>query len=117
MRSTESVAASEELRLLREQIDHLDREALQLLAARMEVARRIAGNMSVFQPKRWDAVLRQRMETARELGLSEECVKGIFEKVHAESGLSEECVKGIFEKVHAESVRVQEDVIGGDRHV
>ena len=104
MRSTEGVAASEELRLLREQIDHLDREALQLLAARMEVARRIAtvkqeGNMSVFQPKRWDAVLRQRMETARELGLSEECVKGIFEKVHAES------------------VRVQEDVIGGDRHV
>lgn len=90
MRSTDSVVADEELRMLREQIDQIDSQALQLLAARSRVAERIAyvkrnGNLAVFQPKRWDALLKQRMETGKELGLDEEFVKGIFEKIHTES--------------------------------
>ena len=90
MRSTDSVVADEELRMLREQIDCLDTEVLQLLASRFAVSRQIArikmeGNLAVFQPKRWDALLRQRMETAQQLGLDAEFVKGFFEKIHAES--------------------------------
>lgn len=99
VRSTDSVVADEELRVLREQIDQIDSEVLQLLAARSRVAERIArvkreGNLAVFQPKRWDAVLHDRM------------VQG------QEQGLSEEFVRGIFERIHAESVRVQEKTIG-----
>ena len=99
VRSTDSVVADEELRLMREQIDQIDGEVLRLLAARSKVAERIArvkweGNLAVFQPKRWDAVLHDRMEQGQE------------------QGLSEEFVKGIFERIHAESVRVQEETIG-----
>lgn len=99
VRSTDSVVADEELRLLREQIDQIDGEVLRLLSARSKVAERIArvkreGNLAVFQPKRWDAVLHDRMEQGQE------------------QGLSEEFVKGIFERIHAESVRVQEKTIG-----
>ena len=99
---TDSVVADEELRLLREQIDHLDSRLLQLLAARFDVSRQIArvkaqGNLAVFQPKRWDALLRHRIETGQEIGLDEGFVKGIFEKIHAES------------------VRVQEEKIGGGK--
>ena len=90
LRNREDVAAGEELRLLREQIDHLDHGVLQLLAARMDVSKRIAevkrdGNMAVFQRKRWEEVLRRRMETAETLGMSSDFVKGLFEKIHAES--------------------------------
>ena len=90
MRSTDSVLADEELRVLREQIDSLDSEVLQLLSARFAVSRQIArikmeGNLAVFQPKRWDALLHQRMESAQQLGLDAEFVKGVFEKIHAES--------------------------------
>lgn len=99
MRSTDSRVADEELRLLREQIDYIDKDVLRLMSARFEVARQIArvkeeGNLAVFQPKRWDTVLRQRMEAAER------------------QGVDPAFVKALFEKIHAESVRVQEQEIG-----
>lgn len=99
MRSTDSRVADEELRLLREQIDYIDKDVLRLMSARFEVARQIArvkeeGNLAVFQPKRWDTVLRQRMEAAER------------------QGVDPAFVKVLFEKIHAESVRVQEQEIG-----
>lgn len=99
LRSTDSLVADAELRLLREQIDHLDSRLLQLLAARFDVAREIArvkveGNLAVFQPKRWDALLQHHMSTGQELGLGAEFVKDVFETIHAES------------------VRVQEEAMG-----
>lgn len=99
MRSTDSRVADEELRLLREQIDYIDKDVLRLMSARFEVARQIArvkeeGNLAVFQPKRWDTVLRQRMEAAER------------------QGVNPAFVKVLFEKIHAESVRVQEQEIG-----
>ena len=99
MRSTDSRVADEELRLLREQIDYIDKDVLRLMSARFEVARQIArvkevGYLAVFQPKRWDTVLRQRMEAAER------------------QGVDPAFVKALFEKIHAESVRVQEQEIG-----
>lgn len=99
MRSTDSRVADEELRLLREQIDYIDKDVLRLMSARFEVARQIArvkeeDNLAVFQPKRWDTVLRQRMEAAER------------------QGVDPAFVKALFEKIHAESVRVQEQEIG-----
>lgn len=90
VRQTDSRIADQELRLLREQIDHLDNQILQLLAARFEVAQQIAHikareNLTVFQPKRWEAVLSQRLAAAHELGLSPDFVKHLYEAIHAES--------------------------------
>ena len=100
LRRTDAGIMGEELAQLRGQIDHIDRQVLQLLAARMEVSAQIAqlkrqGNMAVFQPKRWDALLQDRLEQAREMGLDEEFVKELFEKVHAESvRIQQELVEG-----------------------
>ena len=90
LRQTDSSVADEELRLLREQIDHIDQQALQLLASRFEVAKQIArvksqGNLAVYQPKRWESLLRRRLQTAQELGMSSDFTKALFEKIHAES--------------------------------
>lgn len=98
IRQTDTDTADEKLRLLREQIDNIDHQILALFAARNDVSRQIAhikaeGNLAVFQPKRWDAVLQQRIETARQMGLDETFIREIFEKIHAES------------------VRIQEEII------
>jgi chorismate mutase len=82
--------ADEELRLLRSRIDRIDDQLLRLLASRLEVSEKIAqvkarDNLAVFQPKRWDSLLQQRLSEAIDLGLEQEFVKEIFEKIHAES--------------------------------
>lgn len=89
-RTTDDRLADEELRLLRSQIDRVDEQILQMLAERLAVSKKIAsvkerGNMAVFQPKRWDWVLQQRMELASQMGLDAEFVKELFEKIHTES--------------------------------
>ena len=90
LRSTEDIVIDEELRLLRGQIDQIDDQLLHLLEERLSVSMKIAdvkerSNMAVFQPKRWDWVLTQRLELASQLGLDSDFVKEIFEKIHAES--------------------------------
>ena len=90
VRQTDSTVADEQLRLLREQIDLLDSEMLRLLAARLEVVGKIAkvkerGNLAVYQPKRWEQLLRQRRQMAEDCGMNPDFVEELFEKVHAES--------------------------------
>lgn len=90
VRQTDSASADVRLSLLREQIDRLDQQLLQLCAARFDISRQIAGvkreaNMAIFQPQRWDSLLSQHIAAGKELGLSEEFVKSLFEKIHTES--------------------------------
>lgn len=90
LRQTDTEKADQELRLLRLQIDQADQELLRLLAVRLDVVRQIAevksqSNWAVFQPKRWEALLSNRLEAARGLGLCDDFVKELFEKIHAES--------------------------------
>lgn len=90
LRQTDGGMADKELRLMRGQIDRIDDQLLRLLASRLEVSGEIArvkaqSNLAVFQPKRWESLLQQRLSTAEELHLEPEFVKGIFEKIHAES--------------------------------
>ena len=68
----------------------IDEQVLQLMAARLGVAGKIAqvkkqGNLAVFQPKRWEQLLQQRRFMASGLGLDPGFVEELFEKIHAES--------------------------------
>lgn len=90
VRQTDSAMADGQLQRLREEIDLLDNQLLQLLMARLEVAGEIAkvkerDNLAVYQPKRWEQLLQQRRQAATELGLDPDFVEEIFETVHAES--------------------------------
>lgn len=90
LRMTDSTIADEQLRLMRNEIDRLDEQMLQILTNRLMVSSQIAkvkaqGNLAVFQPKRWEQVLENRMELADRMGISADFVKELFEKIHAES--------------------------------
>ena len=78
------------LDMLRDKIDSIDHELIQLLGNRMAVSKQIAdvkrqAGMSVYQPKRWEAVLTDRLQQAKCLGLDQAFTKEILEKIHGES--------------------------------
>lgn len=86
----ENDATVDELNYLRTQIDTVDKELVKLIESRLAISRKIADvkrahKMTTYQPKRWEAVLKKRLEMARQTGLSEEFVKELFEKLHSES--------------------------------
>ena len=75
---------------LRQQIDDVDHELIALLARRMQLARGIASvkrerGMTVYQPKRWEAVMADRLRMAADLGVNPDFTKELLEKIHAES--------------------------------
>ena len=75
---------------LRDQIDHVDRELVDLLARRMRVVEQIArckkaNNVTALQVDRWRALLEDRLKRAAELGLTNEYTSAIYAVIHAES--------------------------------
>ena len=75
---------------IRQEIDEIDHELLHLLRRRMELAREIASikrehQMTVYQAKRWESVIQDRLQVAKELGLNSEFVLELLEKIHGES--------------------------------
>ena len=75
---------------LRQQIDDIDHELLGLLARRMKLSQQIASvkqemQTTVYQPKRWEQVLQDRLQIATALGLNADFTKELLEKIHAES--------------------------------
>ena len=86
--------ASEEfhaaLEKLRNQINHLDDEMMQILSQRMKVAERIAiykkeNNITILQTNRWNEILNRACQRAETLGLSREFITKYFDAVHMES--------------------------------
>lgn len=81
---------TEDIKLLRRQIDEYDNQILELLAERMRVCREIGKykkeqNMTVFQPHRYGEILEKRGAQAMSSGLDAENVAKIFEIIHQES--------------------------------
>lgn len=75
---------------LREQIDSLDREIIQLLAARMGVAENIGrikreNDVRILQESRWEDIVERALEQNRSLGLSEEFLRTVLDAIHIES--------------------------------
>ena len=78
------------LKVLRENINKIDQELLELLASRMEVSKAIGcfkrqNNLAILQQKRWSNLLENRITEGQELGLSEAFLKKYLDALHQES--------------------------------
>ncbi len=89
----EDVASAEyhaALEKLRQQINNLDDELMQILSQRMKVAESIGNykkenNITILQTNRWNAILERAFTKGEKLGLSKEFVTKYFDAVHMES--------------------------------
>lgn len=75
---------------LREQIDSLDREILQLLAERMGVAEKIGrikrdNDVRILQEARWEDIVERALARNTSLGLSEHFLRTLLDAIHIES--------------------------------
>src|SRR5215213_6247737 len=78
------------LEKLREQINHLDDELMQLLGQRMRIADRIGeykrnNSITILQTNRWNEILERAFRKGEALGLSKEFITKYFDAVHMES--------------------------------
>lgn len=86
----ESMDVFWELESLRAAIDRLDGQLLETLANRMRVSREIGalkerGNITIYQPDRWDQLLRSRTALGERQELSESFIFDLFQAIHQES--------------------------------
>lgn len=78
------------LEKLREQINHIDDELMQLLGQRMKIADKIgeykrANDITILQTNRWNAILERAFQKGDALGLSKEFITKYYDAVHLES--------------------------------
>ena len=79
-----------DLSSLRAEIDQLDKHLWEIIAQRMDIAREIgewkhAHGEPVLQSNRYQQVLDQCLQCAREKGISEDTVREVMEALHKES--------------------------------
>ncbi len=78
------------LETLREKIDSLDQQLLELLSQRMDIVKEIGeykrdNNVAVMQLRRWEAMIKSRIDFGKQQGLEEHYVKNLLRLVHKES--------------------------------
>lgn len=81
---------ADEIQQLRAQINIKDEELIQILKDRMAISEKIGyfkkdRNSAVYQPTRWEEVLRNNVIKAMDAQLSDEFSKEIFKLIHQES--------------------------------
>lgn len=82
--------STENLSLLRHEIDNLDNDLLEVLAKRMQVSREIGlykkeHRMPILQAKRYDSIMNSLVKTAMEMGMSADFMRTVFAAIHEES--------------------------------
>ena len=87
---TDNKQFENQLELLRNRIDALDRELLETLSSRMEIARQIGQykkehNMPILQSQRYDEIIQNRISQADRMGLDAEFMKTVLVAIHEES--------------------------------
>ena len=78
------------LEKLRQQINHLDDELLQIVSQRMKIAEKIGeykknNNITILQTHRWNEILHRAVVKGENLGLSKEFITKYFDAMHLES--------------------------------
>ncbi|MEJ0102305.1 MAG: chorismate mutase [Bacteroidota bacterium] len=78
------------LEKLRQQINHLDDELMQILGQRMKISEKIGeykknNSITILQTNRWNSILERAFLKGDKLGLSKEFIVKYFDAVHMES--------------------------------
>ena len=87
---TADMSKSSELEYLRQLMDSVDAEIVDLLARRMELSERMGGikkdcNMTVYNPDRWREIVETRSAQATRLNLPADFILALYEKIHHQS--------------------------------
>ncbi len=80
----------ERMHALREEVDHLDAQFLEVIARRMNIVREMgalkkAENVSTLQPERWSAILDDRVNKGIGAGLNGPFVQELMQLIHEEA--------------------------------
>lgn len=83
-------ASTENITVLRKQIDEIDMSILEILAKRMRISREIGQykkehDMAILQSKRYDEIISKRVADGKTMSMGEDFLNTIFEAIHAES--------------------------------
>jgi len=75
---------------LRQQIDNVDDDIIELLGSRMKLSESIGdikqdNNVSIYQPKRWIATLERAIDQGKSKDLSEGFIRKLLKAIHQES--------------------------------
>ncbi|MBL0232369.1 MAG: bifunctional 3-deoxy-7-phosphoheptulonate synthase/chorismate mutase type II [Chitinophagaceae bacterium] len=78
------------LEALRQQINHIDDELVQMLSRRMKISEQIGkykkdNNITILQTNRWNEIIEKALVKADRMGLSREFITRYFDAVHMES--------------------------------
>jgi chorismate mutase len=87
---TENMNALAQLEYLRQLMDSLDAEIIDLVAKRMELSAQMGDvkrwcNMTAYQPARWREIVDTRGAHGQQRGLAKEFIVELYEKIHHES--------------------------------
>jgi chorismate mutase len=87
---SENNTAQEKIDEIRQIIDSLDAEVVDLVARRMHLVEQLAAikganNISVFQPQRWQDIIENRSAQGLPLALKKEFIIKLFETIHDQS--------------------------------
>ncbi len=79
---------------LRNKIDEIDFQLLNLLAQRMEISGAVGAlkrknNIEALQPERYSSMMETRLEQAKQLHLNHEFIVELFDVIHRESVASQ----------------------------
>ena len=82
--------STENITMLRKQIDEIDNGLIDLLSKRMRISREIGKykkehGMTILQTTRYSEILDKRGAQGALLGIAPDCIKSIFESIHEES--------------------------------
>lgn len=89
-RSTNDPFVLNKLEELRDMIDSIDKDLLNIIAKRMEVAKEIGqykrdNNITILQSNRWQDLVKDRVKEGEKKGLSEEFLSTYLQSIHGES--------------------------------
>ncbi|MGE0771107.1 MAG: chorismate mutase [Cyclobacteriaceae bacterium] len=84
------VVFTSKLEQLRDKIDHIDEELIEILSMRQKLIESVGeykreNNVTVFQLERWNEIIQSRPEWGKLKNLSPEFIKAIFSVIHDES--------------------------------
>ncbi len=87
---SDDTQSTENLAVLRHEIDGLDNELLEVLAKRMRVSRDIGRykkehRMSIVQAARYDSIMNSRVKLAQDMGMSGDFMRIVLSAIHEES--------------------------------